>query len=81
MRMTNVREEIEPRLATTARYFDPNDPLYVYPSGLTPEELDRYHIAKFDYDFVAADRSYGSHNAGYARVLLSETESFFGITP
>ncbi len=80
-RIAGVYEEIEPRLATIARYFDPSDPLHVDPSGLTPEELDRYHIARFDYDLVAADGSYGSHNADYARALLSEAESFFEITP
>ena len=80
-RVTNLREEIEPRLTTIAHYFDPNDPLYLDPSGLTPEELDQYHIARFDYEFVAADRSFGSHNAAYARVLLSETECFLGISP
>ncbi|UCC32374.1 MAG: hypothetical protein JSU86_08850, partial [Phycisphaerales bacterium] len=79
-RIAGVREEIEPRLATIARYFDPSDPLYVDFSALTPEERDQYQIARFNYDLVAADGSYGAHNAMYARVLLGEAESFFGIT-
>ena len=74
-------EEMEIRLGVIARYFDPLDPLYVDPAGLPPGELARYNVAKFDYEFVRADRSYGSHNANYARALLSETESFFDIPP
>jgi predicted CXXCH cytochrome family protein len=74
-------EEIDIRLAAIAHYFDPDDPLYVDPATLTPEELAQYEIAKFDYEMVIADRSYGSHNSGYARALLGETESFLGIPP
>jgi hypothetical protein len=48
---------------------------------LAPEELAQYEIAIFNYEFVKADMSYGSHNAYYARALLAETEAFFGITP
>ena len=76
-----AREEIEIRLAGIAPYFDPADPLYVDPSTLTPAELAQYEIAKFNYEFVIADRSFGSHNAGYARALLTETETFLGIPP
>ncbi len=76
-----TREEIEARLADIAHYFDPGDPLYVDPATLPPLQLARYRIAKFNYEFVLADRSYGSHNADYTRALLSETESFFGIPP
>ncbi len=79
-RVANVRGEIEPRLAVVARYFDPGDALYVDPATLTPEELARYNVAKFDYEFVKADRSYGAHNAGFARRLMEEAEAFFGIT-
>jgi predicted CXXCH cytochrome family protein len=77
--VAGARQEIESRLAAISHYLDPRDPLYVNPFQLTPEELDRYLVAKFDYEFVAADRSYGSHNINYARALLLEAESFFGI--
>jgi len=76
-----TREEMEARLGEIARRFDPGDPLYVDPDTLPPEQLGRYLIAKFNYEMVVADRSYGSHNAGYARAALSEAESFFGIPP
>jgi predicted CXXCH cytochrome family protein len=76
-----AREEIEARLAEIQHYLTPGDPLYVDPSSLTPEELEQYNIAVFNRDFVAADRSLGSHSAYYARALLAETEAFFGITP
>ena len=76
-----AREEIEVRLAGIAHYFDPADPLYVDPATLTPQELAQYNIAKFNYEFVIADRSFGSHNAGYVRALLAEAETFFGIPP
>jgi predicted CXXCH cytochrome family protein len=76
-----AREEMKARLAEIAHYLDPADPLYVDPSTLTLEELAQYEIAVFNYEFVKADRSYGSHNAYYARALLAETEAFFGITP
>jgi len=81
MLVVMTREEVEARLDTIARYLDPEDPLYVDPAGLSPEELDQYLVAKFDYEFVRADKSYGSHNANYARALLVEAETFFGITP
>ncbi len=74
-------EEMEVRLAEIAKYLDPSDSLYVDPSTLTPEELVQYGYAVFDYEFVKADRSYGSHNAYYARASLAEAENFFGITP
>ena len=82
-RIARVREDIELRVATLARYLDPGDPLYFDPlvSPRKREEMDQYQIAKFNYDFVAADGSYGSHNAIYARAVLSEAESFFGIAP
>jgi hypothetical protein len=80
-RVANVRAEIDPRLATIARYLDPDDPLYVDPATLSPEELEQYNIAKFDYEFVSADGSGGAHNARFARRLLEEAEAFFGTTP
>ena len=43
--------------------------------------MAEYQIAVFNYEFVKADRSNGSHNAYYARAALAETEVFFGITP
>ncbi len=76
-----LREEIEVRLATIARYFDPDDPLYVDPDELSPEERAQYDIAKFNYELVAADKSFGAHNPDYARALLAETEDFFDIPP
>lgn len=76
-----AREEIEVRLADIAPYFDPDDPLYLDPAVLGPEELAQYEIAKFNYEFVMADRSYGSHNPEYTCVLLAEVETFLGITP
>ncbi len=76
-----LQGEISARLAGIAHYFDPGDPLYVDPATLTPEQLARYNVAKFNYEFVIADRSHGAHNPGYARALLAQTEFFFGITP
>ena len=80
-RITAVYEEIAPRMAAIARYLDPGDPLYLDPAALTSEEWERYKIAKFNYVLVNADRSYGAHNAPFARRLLEEAETFFGITP
>lgn len=80
-RIAGIYEETEPRLATIARYLDPADPLYVDPTTLGPEELAQYNIARFDYELVVADASFGAHNADYARRLLEEAETFFGITP
>lgn len=74
-------EEMDARMRTIARYFNPQDPLYVNPATLPPAQLARYIIAKFNYQMVQADLSYGSHNSSYARALLAETESFFGIPP
>ncbi|MBU0616873.1 MAG: thrombospondin type 3 repeat-containing protein [Planctomycetes bacterium] len=79
--VTMMHEEIEVRLAIIAHYFDPDDPLYVDPDGLSPEERARYDIARFNYELVIADNSFGSHNPDYARALLAETEEFFDIPP
>ncbi len=79
--VASAREEIEARLAEIGHYVTPGDPLYVDPATLTPEVLAEYEVAVFNYEFVAADKSDGSHNAFYARALLAETEAFFGITP
>ncbi|MBU0717891.1 MAG: hypothetical protein KJ749_06540 [Planctomycetes bacterium] len=79
--VAGVREETECRLAAIARYFDPGDPLYVDPATLSPAELDQYNVAAFNYEFVLADNSFGSHNAYYTRALLAETEEFFAIEP
>ena len=76
-----TREETTLRLATIAHYFTPGDSLYVDPSGLGAVELARYEIAKFNYEYVTNDRSFGSHNAPYTHAVLSETEEFLGIDP
>ncbi len=81
VRLADVRAEIEPRLAGLAKYLDPADPLYVNPLTLTPEQLTQYYIARFDYEMVDADGSFGAHNAAYARLLLTEAEAFFGNLP
>ncbi len=74
-------EEVDARLGEIGRRFDPEDPLYVDPGTLSPEQLPQYLRAKFDYEMVVYDKSYGSHASGYARVLLGEAETFFGIPP
>ena len=79
--VSDLREEIEVRLAAIAPYYDPQDPLYVDRATLPPEQQAEYDIALFDYQFVQNDRSFGSHSAAYARALLSETETFLGIPP
>jgi hypothetical protein len=76
-----AQEEAAERLATIAHRFDPDDPLYVDPGTLPPEQLAQYVIAKFDYEMAKADRSYASHDPAYTRALLSEAETFFGIPP
>ena len=73
--------EMGARLSLIARYYDPEDALYVDPATLTPEELVQYEIATFNYHLVLNDRSLGSHNAPYARQLVDETEVFFEIPP
>ena len=73
--------EVECRLATIARYFDPNDPLYVDPNDLPPSELARYRIARFNYQMVSRDRSFGTHGPDYVRTLLAQAEEFFGVPP
>ncbi|HVP12192.1 MAG TPA: multiheme c-type cytochrome [Phycisphaerae bacterium] len=76
-----TREEIEIRLAAIAPYFTPGDPMYLDPEMIPPPELVPYYAARFDYDLVKQDRSFGSHNAGYARALLAQAEEYLGIPP
>ncbi|UCE60581.1 MAG: hypothetical protein JSU63_02290 [Phycisphaerales bacterium] len=81
MLVAGMQEEMAARLAELAPFFDPGSPAYVDPATLPPAELDRYNIAKFNYQFVQADKGLGSHNPNYTRALLAETEAFFGISP
>jgi predicted CXXCH cytochrome family protein len=76
-----AHEEFSIRMNLIARYLDPGDPLYVDPTELPPAEQAQYFIAKFDYEMVAADKSFGSHSPAYGRALLAEAETFFGIPP
>lgn len=76
-----ARDEIRTRLAAITPYFDPDSPDYIDPEWLPPSLQAQYYIAKFNYDLVQNDRSYGSHNPGYARAMLDETEAFLGIPP
>ncbi|MFH1110609.1 MAG: multiheme c-type cytochrome [Planctomycetota bacterium] len=75
--VARVRQEVEARLAGLAPYFDPLGPLYVDPTSLSPDDLLRYRISRFNYDFIIADRSFGTHNSRFARRLLDEAETFF----
>ncbi len=77
----SAREEIESRVFVIRPYFNPNSSLYLDPSGLDPDQRQAYGIARFNYEFVTSDRSFGTHNINYARMLLGETESLLGITP
>ncbi len=81
MLVDTTREEIEWRLDEIGRRLSPGDPLYVDPSTLSPEEQAEYEAAKFDFDFITEDGSFGAHNAPYTRELLAEAETFFGIDP
>jgi len=74
-------DEIRTRLAHLAPFLDPSDPAYVDPTTLPPDELERYRRAVFDMTMVVEDRSLAAHNAPYARALLAEAESFFGLDP
>ena len=76
-----TQEEILMRLAFIARYFDPGDILYVDPASLSGSALAEYEVARFNYEFVKADKSSGVHNAPYTRALLHEVETYFDITP
>ncbi len=80
MLVASLQEEIQFRLATIAPYFTPGSPQYIeYEEDLTPEEQVRYFAARFNYEMVVADRSYGVHNAPYTRALLAQTEEFLDI--
>jgi predicted CXXCH cytochrome family protein len=79
--VTSTQDDIGSRLTAINRYLNPIDPWYVDPSLLNPDELQQYLVAKFNYDFTTADRSYGSHNAGYVRAMLREAEFFFEVLP
>ena len=76
-----THEEIEIRLADIAPYFDPLDPNYIDPQWLPPEMLPMHYAARLNYLLVAGDRSYGSHNADYARALLAQSEEYLGLPP
>jgi len=73
--------EIGGRLMDITPCFDPDSPLYIDPSSLGSNALRAYYIAKFNAEFVASDRSGGTHNIIYARMLLSEAEAFLGSIP
>ena len=69
------------RLAAVEPYFTEGDPLYIDPEELTPEQRARYDNAKFNYQMVKWDKSFGTHNPAYARALLDETEDYLELPP
>ena len=79
--VADMHFEMEIRLDAIAPYFTPNNPLYINPAGLTPQQRERYDNAHFNYLMVKRDRSYGSHNPAYARAMLDQTEDYLGLPP
>jgi predicted CXXCH cytochrome family protein len=79
--VAGTHDEFELRLEVIAPYFDPASPEYINPATLPPTQLSRYQRARFNFELVQADRSYGSHNPPYLRALLDQTESYLGIPP
>ena len=79
--VSDLHYEISLRTALIARYYDPEDPYYIDPTWLPPEEIIAWIITYFDYQLVSQDLSYGSHNPAYARALLAEAESYLNIEP
>ncbi len=70
-----AEHEIEGLLDGLAPFFDPSDPSYIDPATLPSGDIDRYNVAKFNYEFVEADSSHGVHNLAYARRLLQISQS------
>jgi predicted CXXCH cytochrome family protein len=79
--VAGIHFEVATRLAEMGHYFTEGDALWIDPNDLPEYMVVPYGLAKFDYEMVQTDRSFGSHNPGYTRALLSETEFFLGIPP
>ena len=73
--LQEAEHEVEALLAGIAPFFDPSDPRFIDPSTLSSGDLDRYEVAKFNFEFVEADASHGVHNLDYARRLLHVSQS------
>lgn len=65
-----VQRQIQAHLEELQDYFTSGNPKYIDPDTLTGAQGKRYHIARFNYDFVVADKSRGVHNTAYAAKLL-----------
>jgi predicted CXXCH cytochrome family protein len=69
-RKDRVQQQIQAQLDDLNGYFTAGDPRYIDPGTLTVPEGERYNVAKFNRDFVLADKSRGVHNTAYAAKLL-----------
>ena len=65
-----VQGETEAALQQLRPYFASGSPSFIDPSTLAPADRARYDVAKFNYNFVTADKSEGVHNVEYTEQLL-----------
>jgi predicted CXXCH cytochrome family protein len=73
-----VQAEVQAQLDALAPYFTSGSPLYIDPATLTPDQLKRYNIAKFNYQLVGGDGSKGVHNHDYVAHLLDVSQTILG---
>jgi predicted CXXCH cytochrome family protein len=73
--LQEAEHEIGTLLQAIAPFFDSSDPSYIDPATLPSGDIDRYNVAKFNYQLVEADASHGVHNLAYARRLLQISQS------
>jgi len=66
-----VQGETEATLAQLGPYFTSGSPSFIDPATLNAADLARYNVAKFDWEFVTADKSRGVHNVEYTEQLLA----------
>jgi predicted CXXCH cytochrome family protein len=70
-----IQGQIQGRLDALAPYFTSGTPQYIDPSGLTPGQLEKYNVARFNWQLVGGDGSVGVHNTDYAEHLLGVSET------
>lgn len=73
-RRKDTQNKIRELLNLVGTYFTPENPNYINPSTLPPLEKQLYDSAKFNWQYVEADKSLGVHNPPAAEVGLRASE-------
>jgi len=74
--LEQTQNSVKERLDALAGYFDETSPNYIDPAQLSGDDFVNYNRARFNFDVVRNDKSFGVHNGNYTRALLDAAEEY-----